>query len=1199
MLIFVKNKIFARIFMKKNKKRKIYYGNRNAFHRNERGKEYWRTISGYEPGYQVKVSDRGRVVIVPEFKTDEDGREFVVLCGRDVPVDLLVAQAFIPNFTESEVPMHKNGNMADSRVVNLKWVPKAEDPDAPGRLTSSLSLLSYILRPSLLADRDKEFTKFYVYLDYLWKTGQLPRENEQVIMDMYDKHRKEVTEDWISTNLKYDSVLKEMSNLSENPSSEKSESLTQTQTPTQPSLPPDLQQIADNQGLLTTPHIPNPIGNIPDEILAQALIELYDRAYTEIENNPDTFKRVPIKDLIPDLIHKAIARVVNQGPNPTFTWNETRSLMEMHSRSEDTGKYYVNYNSSATLLASSLTSPYHLNMSPQMPPVKNPKKAERTSHIQSIISMMQKDGKVPDWAFDAVLEVCGPELLNKLGFDSEKRPDGYSLKERIAELYADKKFRAEQARLVAEEIEKSCRDMSADDLDKGSLYIDRDMENPIIDSSLYREAMRAIMDRENSGLEIRTENKSGKDNTDNNDIDDKNIKTVKNSDISGFVKSVNNTDIIKHNAISSDSKKKIKIQTVDYWGEGSISEQDIKDIKKEDKKSAVLSFGNISGGNNIRTSSGVSGRLTFISGTEDNDTVADTDIKGNRISRESPDNGEAGEAGVSFDSDEYVNGYVKSSENTGSRNKVERPRKDELGYEIHARRNKVYTIDEIKTLRLVKNINTLPEYDEKGRRLYDDNMLAIEYDDSLEVPVAPARYMNSYKNSPMLITRNENRYRQSRELIKWLNDRKSIEECGKLSDGSDISPLYDPEKDITRGMINVHTGLEESSYYNERGQKVYHNVRYGQRYDPEIHTLFIPEMYEFPDMVNLKTQKELYIADYVDYLKKHNPEIGNPDILKKYYETAKAAKSLMSAIPNSIRQKFYGMSGSGITVRGWMPDGECVVFPSISAASEATGCSSRYIAECCRGEKSQIYGIRWELVDLADMDTMINRYIDRVMKVCEQGDVDGIDWDQYLSPEAKRRMESKLECIKHGYRRDLWLKYRDGLRYGFGDDWYSKWEPDSEMTGEIRMVEPDGSIMDLETDKYGEIPDALLDGSKLSDSEIMYGEKVRELSEELEDLKKKAESPLTQMIGEFLEKARVNGDAAKRLDESEDNDDGSEEKDEDPDDIILGKSEFKTPSEIAAKKKVKKKKVKQNSGIRFYKRISGYGHGDEEREPGE
>lgn len=1029
------------------KRKKKSYSLRNEFHENKRNKEFWRTISGYEPTYQVKVSDRGRVVIVPEIKTDDDGREFVVLAGRDVPIDLLVAQAFIPNSSGSEVPIHKNGNMADSRVLNLKWLPHAEDPDAPGRMTNMLSMLTYILKPSLLAERDKEFTKFYTYIEYLWKTGQMPRENEQMIMDLYDEHKKRVTEDWISTNLYKESLKKQQhTSVTDTQLQQETENLQETQTPYQDSVTLDSQlpshqlshQSIDSQSTPYTEEdiISKPFKDIPKELMARALVDLYERCQTRAESPEKNrgFTVMPIDDIVPDLIVKAIRRVVNQGYTPVNTWFDSKNHIRNQLTSPNyPGQRYVNYADPKVMFAESLTAPYHLNMLPQLPPIGKDNKVPRTSHIQSLLNQMKKDGDMPDWAFESVLSVVGSELYNKLGLSPESTIEEFAA--RVSEL---KKELQDKRESITEETGISEKRVQSSDMEEESI---EDMP-------------------------------------------------------------VSNRPVI---------------QRVDYWGDSYMTTAGIgsSDKSKEKSNNNILSFGSSSGTSssldNVQGKSGDSGhtggRVAPSSGSS-----SDKSVDKNAENRENRENKSGSLSDIS-DLKEFIRKNTEDLPGDSNYMKngkvVEYPyREDELGNEVHKRREKVYTVEEIKLFRLVKHINTLPEWDEKGRPLYDSNLFPLQYDDSLEVPVAPARYCNMFTHAPAMLLRNESRMRQSRELARWLNDKKSLEESGKLSDGSDISPLYDPDKDITKGMINTKASLEESSYYNERGQKVYHNVRYGQRYDPEIHTLFIPEMFEFPDMFNLKMQKELYLADYVRFLKNHNPEIGNPDILKKYYETAKAAKSIMSAIPNSAKQKLYGMKGAGVAVRGWMPDGECVVFPSIKAASEATGCPAGSIAASARGEKPYVYGIRWELVDLSDMDTMINRYIDRVMEICEQGDVQ-VDWDQYISPEARKRMKKKLECVG-SVNPEKWNEYRRGLLKGFPDEDFDKWEPGSE-TGSYpeEHIEPDG-IMDSEI--YEDVLKDGIDGDGLRDEDILF----KEIIEFEEKRKKKRENTLNKMLDEML-----------------------------------------------------------------------------------
>lgn len=101
--------------------------------------EAWKDISNYEGLYQV--SDKGRVrsfrgVEIRILKTHirkRDGYEYVGLRDgterKTVKVHRLVAAAFLraPSNKKNKDPHHKNGNRADNRMKNLKWLSKSEN----------------------------------------------------------------------------------------------------------------------------------------------------------------------------------------------------------------------------------------------------------------------------------------------------------------------------------------------------------------------------------------------------------------------------------------------------------------------------------------------------------------------------------------------------------------------------------------------------------------------------------------------------------------------------------------------------------------------------------------------------------------------------------------------------------------------------------------------------------------------------------------------------------------------------------------------------------------------------------------------------------------------------------------------------------------------------------------------------------------
>ena len=164
--------------------------------------------------------------------------------------------------------------------------------------------------------------------------------------------------------------------------------------------------------------------------------------------------------------------------------------------------------------------------------------------------------------------------------------------------------------------------------------------------------------------------------------------------------------------------------------------------------------------------------------------------------------------------------------------------------DVHPNRVHIVSDDLIQMFTLSRMINSEPEFDEKGRPLRDEHFRHILYNDT-EIPLS-APYISTVGmgfHSPG----------DSRRAVEGFVKQMEIMKNGY--DPENISPLYDPKKDITLGMINSNAGLEESSYYNQLGQKVYHNVRYGERYDPERHTLYIPEIEAFPKPFSAEVQK--------------------------------------------------------------------------------------------------------------------------------------------------------------------------------------------------------------------------------------------------------------------------------------------------------------------------------------------------------
>lgn len=101
--------------------------------------EEWKDVVGYEGYY--KVSNFGQVLSLPRGRArggirklcNQRGYDRVSLCkdGKQQMylVHRLVAEAFIPNPTDSPWVDHIDGNTKNNRVDNLRWVTPVENID--------------------------------------------------------------------------------------------------------------------------------------------------------------------------------------------------------------------------------------------------------------------------------------------------------------------------------------------------------------------------------------------------------------------------------------------------------------------------------------------------------------------------------------------------------------------------------------------------------------------------------------------------------------------------------------------------------------------------------------------------------------------------------------------------------------------------------------------------------------------------------------------------------------------------------------------------------------------------------------------------------------------------------------------------------------------------------------------------------------
>ena len=81
----------------------------------------FRDITYLEPWYTVRAHRSGKLVMAPRTTSDKFGRVFVSIRGRDVPLDYVIASAFIPNPDCCTKVRHLNGKPWDCSVDNLEW----------------------------------------------------------------------------------------------------------------------------------------------------------------------------------------------------------------------------------------------------------------------------------------------------------------------------------------------------------------------------------------------------------------------------------------------------------------------------------------------------------------------------------------------------------------------------------------------------------------------------------------------------------------------------------------------------------------------------------------------------------------------------------------------------------------------------------------------------------------------------------------------------------------------------------------------------------------------------------------------------------------------------------------------------------------------------------------------------------------------
>ena len=87
----------------------------------QNSQEIWKDLNGLDPNYTVRVSNTGKVSLKIHGTRDSKGRLYVNIGGSDIPVDYLIAKAFIANPQSGNDIRHKDNNMGNNMVSNLEW----------------------------------------------------------------------------------------------------------------------------------------------------------------------------------------------------------------------------------------------------------------------------------------------------------------------------------------------------------------------------------------------------------------------------------------------------------------------------------------------------------------------------------------------------------------------------------------------------------------------------------------------------------------------------------------------------------------------------------------------------------------------------------------------------------------------------------------------------------------------------------------------------------------------------------------------------------------------------------------------------------------------------------------------------------------------------------------------------------------------
>lgn len=87
----------------------------------QNSQEIWKDLNGLDPNYTIRVSNTGKVSLKIHGTRDSNGRLYVNIGGSDIPIDYLIAKAFIANPQSGNDIRHKDNNMGNNMVSNLEW----------------------------------------------------------------------------------------------------------------------------------------------------------------------------------------------------------------------------------------------------------------------------------------------------------------------------------------------------------------------------------------------------------------------------------------------------------------------------------------------------------------------------------------------------------------------------------------------------------------------------------------------------------------------------------------------------------------------------------------------------------------------------------------------------------------------------------------------------------------------------------------------------------------------------------------------------------------------------------------------------------------------------------------------------------------------------------------------------------------------